>query len=296
VTNTTRPSGEPDGQERLPVEPLDPLIVADILDALALRQDAVERAFDALARRHGAPNEGGAWTWRTLSSAATHDLFIQLRGWVDWLTVRYDLRAEATLVPGCWYRHPVAVEELTALMVAWQAAYQSPPSPASDALVNWHDRCLWPTLHRLNIQLRVWAKCAGGSHHPVSPLSPPTDNHDFTDFLGALLDSITRPATAPHPPARSPDQPINASRIPDLLATGRAVAVLPDDPLSPIRVDGTWYATTRADRDENAQEVEEAGQHRWEPVPADHAEQLDTLLGRRLAASASVRAWGGDPA
>jgi hypothetical protein len=52
----------------------------------------------------------------------------------------------------------VAVEELTALMVAWKAAYSQKEAAPSEALVNWHDRWLWPTLHRLNIQLRV---CAG---------------------------------------------------------------------------------------------------------------------------------------
>ena len=43
-------------------------------------------------------------------------------------------------------------------MVAWKAAYSQKEAAPSEALVNWHDRWLWPTLHRLNIQLRV---CAG---------------------------------------------------------------------------------------------------------------------------------------
>ncbi len=43
----------------VPVEPLDPLLLAEDLEHLATRQEAVERAFDALARRLGdTPKEG----------------------------------------------------------------------------------------------------------------------------------------------------------------------------------------------------------------------------------------------
>jgi hypothetical protein len=56
-----------------------------------------------------------------------------------------------------------------------------PHSPAASvALINWHDRWLWPTLHRLNMQLRVWAKCTGGSHAPSRPTPPATDEASFT--------------------------------------------------------------------------------------------------------------------
>ena len=42
------------------VEPLDPVLVAEVLDALATRQHALEHAFDALNRRVGAPDGLGA--------------------------------------------------------------------------------------------------------------------------------------------------------------------------------------------------------------------------------------------
>lgn len=45
--------------------------------------------------------------------------------------------------------HPIAVEELTALMVSHRAAYDTRSAKASSALVNWHQRALWPTLDSL---------------------------------------------------------------------------------------------------------------------------------------------------
>ena len=83
---------------QLPVEPLDPVLVAEVLDALTTRQHALERAFDALNRRVGAPTKEGPWTWRALGPTQTRVLFGELRDWVDWLTVRYDLRGESHAV------------------------------------------------------------------------------------------------------------------------------------------------------------------------------------------------------
>ena len=178
----------------LPVEPLDPVLLADVLDTLTTRQHALERAFDALNRRVGAPTKEGPWTWRALGPTQTRTLFGELRDWVDWLTVRYELRGEAHAIAACWYRHPVAVEELTALMVAWRGAYLLDQAPPGDTLINWHDRWLWPTLHRLNTQLRVWAKCTAGVHQASPSTSPPTDGDDFAGFL----DAITAPPAPDH--------------------------------------------------------------------------------------------------
>ena len=194
---TTTGGADPPG---LPVEPLDPVLLADVLDALTTRQHALERAFDALNRRVGAPTKEGPWTWRALGPTQTRTLFGELRDWVDWLTVRYQLRGEAHTIAACWYRHPVAVEELTALMVAWRGAYLLDQAPPGDTLINWHDRWLWPTLHRLNTQLRVWAKCTAGVHQASPSTSPPTDGDDFAGFL----EQITAPAGTRRPAVRSP--------------------------------------------------------------------------------------------
>ncbi len=69
----------------------------------------------------------------------------QLDSWTAWLRHRYPL---ARKIPGCWAQHPELVEELTALWLAWQGAYQQPDAPLT-AAADWHDRWLPGVLHRL---------------------------------------------------------------------------------------------------------------------------------------------------
>jgi hypothetical protein len=85
------------------------------------------------------------YCWRNLSSEEQTELWQQLSDWVNWLRGRYPL---ARTLPACWADHPEVVEELTALWLAWRAAYE-----ASDAIptapVDWHDRWLPGLLIRL---------------------------------------------------------------------------------------------------------------------------------------------------
>jgi hypothetical protein len=184
---TDQPSPGPAVGEELAVEPLDPIMVAEVLQALAGRLESLEGLLEAMTDQLVAAPAGGPWSWRHLGPSQTRALFVELRDWVDWLIGRYELRGEAETIPPCWFLHPVAVEELTALMVAWKATYSQKQTAPSDALVNWHDRWLWPTWHRLNIQLRVWTKCTGGSHAPLRPAPPVTDEASFTSFLASLM-------------------------------------------------------------------------------------------------------------
>lgn len=246
---------------QLPVEPLDPVLVAEVLDTLTTRQHALERAFDALNRRVGAPTKEGPWTWRALGPTQTRVLFGELRDWVDWLTVRYELRGEAHAIAACWYRHPVAVEELTALMVAWRGAYVLEQAPPGDTLIHWHDRWLWPTLNRLNTQLRVWAKCTADVHQEGPSTPPPTDSDHFAGFLDTI--------TAPPPPTTG--GPLTSEQVLVLLERGEAVGLLPSDKASPIRHQDTWYAIP----------VEQPPDM-WYPVRPQDAAPLDALLQRRL--------------
>ncbi|GAB3665529.1 hypothetical protein GCM10027596_31850 [Nocardioides korecus] len=86
-----------------------------------------------------------AWSWRNLGDVATKQLWQELTGWVDWLRSRYPL---ARKVPPCWSEHPEVVEELTALWLAWQYAYEERDAPLT-AASDWHDRWLPGVLHRL---------------------------------------------------------------------------------------------------------------------------------------------------
>lgn len=106
----------------------------------------------------GKPNQ---WTWRHLPEDAAAGLWARLRDFVDWLNSRYALDSERQ-IPACWYRHPVAVEELTALLCSWQSVYCG-QDVASDALLAWHAHSLWPCVDRLP-ERSGWQRCRGGEH------------------------------------------------------------------------------------------------------------------------------------
>jgi hypothetical protein len=144
----------------------------DTLDAVTVQQaqaeaDTADTLADLLTRLHhleghlgtdptgsgssqhpdgtAGPEIGAGWCWRHLGPRATATLTAELGGWVDWLRGRYPL---ARRVPPCWASHPELVEELTALWVAWQAAYTHPDAHPT-APADWHDRWLPGLLHRL---------------------------------------------------------------------------------------------------------------------------------------------------
>jgi hypothetical protein len=249
--------------DELPVEPLDPVMLAQVLEALARRLDSLEALVEALTDQLVEAPAGGPWAWRDLGPSQRRALLIELRDWVDWLIARYELRGEAETIPPCWFLHPVAVEELTALMVAWKTAYSRKETAPSDALVNWHDRWLWPTLDRLNVQLHVWAKCTGGSHVPPRPAPPFTDEASFTSFLGEVSPRSD--------PARhiGPAEALDGTAAQAMLSSGDAVALLPDDPWSPFRYRDRWYGVPDGMQDEL-----------WRPVDEERGAQLELMLSR----------------
>ena len=85
------------------------------------------------------------WCWRYAGESATESLWKELGDWVDWIRRRYPLFRR---IPDCWADHPEIVEELTALWLAWQAAYVERDAPLT-AAAEWHDRWLPGVLHRL---------------------------------------------------------------------------------------------------------------------------------------------------
>jgi hypothetical protein len=148
-----------------PLEPLDPVLLAETLAALSDRLSAQEDLLAALVERldrDEAPS--GKWTWRHLTKPQAEKLLAELTDWVTWLVDRYQLDHTRHQIPPCWAEHPVAVEELTGLMVSWKAAYTGPDRPPSDNLIAWHDRWLWPCLTRINEGLQIWNRCRAGQH------------------------------------------------------------------------------------------------------------------------------------
>ena len=167
----TRIWGDDDGLDgpgrptATPIEALDPVLLAETLAALSDRLAAQEDLLAALVERldqDEAP--GGRWAWRHLNQSQQQALLAELTDWVTWLIERYQLDSTRHQIPTCWAQHPTAVEELTALMVAWQSAYAGHNRAPRDDLINWHDRWLWPCLTRLNEQLSVWNACRAGRH------------------------------------------------------------------------------------------------------------------------------------
>ena len=81
--------------------------------------------------------------------------------WVDRLMTDYSLFGDHAPLP-CWQAHPGAVQELAALWRAWIAAALTDAATGtegSEALNVWHDRALWPALHRLTRSHYATSSC-----------------------------------------------------------------------------------------------------------------------------------------
>jgi len=118
----------------------------------------------------GLPLAPTSWCWRTIGPHGAETLWRELRGWVAWIRHRYPL---ARRIPECWPEHPEIVEELTALWLAWQAAYAVADAPLM-AAIEWHDRWLPGVLHRL--ERGPFALDCGAGHAARPPaLYAPSD-------------------------------------------------------------------------------------------------------------------------
>jgi hypothetical protein len=119
------------------------------LDELA--NVATDSTADLLARMEELEHVGAgsrsstAWCWRNIGPQAEEVLWKELDSWVAWIRSRYPL---ARKVPECWAKHPEVVEELSALWLAWQGAYEERDAPLT-AAADWHDRWLPGVLRRL---------------------------------------------------------------------------------------------------------------------------------------------------
>lgn len=161
---------------------------------LELQESLVERV--NLSR----PNR---WAWGFLTRDEAAQLWGELRWFVDHLITRYPLSSDVS-IPPCWYRHTVAVDELTDLYAAWRHAYCSGDQP-SDEMTAWRNRWLWPTLQNLHAHAD-WRECKAQRQH-VEPAArqEPTDD-GFLDFVAQDLNErpgerrSSLPWTADHKP------------------------------------------------------------------------------------------------
>lgn len=136
-------------------------------------------ALEGTAPAHGAATVGYCWREMT-DPKAREELWGVLREWVDWVSARY-LSHGAIRIPACWYRHPVAVEELTALWAGWYAAYHQDDSSPNMLAVDWHQRYFWPTLKHLGD--RIYKVCIERREHVSPRINPYLTDTGFEEFV-----------------------------------------------------------------------------------------------------------------
>lgn len=116
-------------------------------DRIGTLEEAVADISDMLTL-----SPGGPWVWHMLEPDARRKLATELVKWVTWLSDRYlaHLSQETVLkLPSRWFTNPVVVEMMTALYVGYISVYSTQKRNPSVALVEWHERGLWPTIQRL---------------------------------------------------------------------------------------------------------------------------------------------------
>ena len=72
--------------------------------------------------------------WATMTDPETENALDELEDWVFWVVDRYAL--DHRTVPPCWPEHGALIEDLSALRVAWLAAFGITGRP--EAPREWH--------------------------------------------------------------------------------------------------------------------------------------------------------------
>jgi hypothetical protein len=159
----------------------------EAIPELLERMDSVEELAAGLFEEISSFPVGGPWFWAELKPEQAKNLWAELDGFVVWLQNRILRHSSnsAGWIPACWYRHPDAVELLTALMVAHKAAYRSKSAKPGFELTEWFSRALWPTMESLS-QRMTFKNCMEGQGHfdATSPgLQLTAGSADFTTFV-----------------------------------------------------------------------------------------------------------------
>lgn len=158
-------------------------VLPDLLD----RMDSVEELAANLFEELTSYPAGGPWFWEELNPEQRKELWAELDGFVVWLQnriLRHWSNSEGW-IPVCWYRHPDAVEMLTALMVAHKAAYRGKSKKPSFELTEWFSRGLWPTMETFK-QRSTFKYCLEEQRHVDTTnqgLELRTESDDFTAFV-----------------------------------------------------------------------------------------------------------------
>ena len=98
--------------------------------------------------------------WAAHTPEEQRHLLDELGVWVTWLSDHY--RLDRRYVPECWTKHWELIEELSALQLAWEAAYAT--TSHAEAPLGWHER-----LGLARGRLAEWTArtgCRAGEHRP----------------------------------------------------------------------------------------------------------------------------------
>lgn len=160
---------------------------AEVLVDLMDRMDSVEELAANLFEELTSYPAGGPWFWEELNAEQRKELWAELDAFVVWLQnriLRHWSNPEGW-IPACWYRHPDAVEMLTALMVAHKAAYRAKSKKPSFELTEWFSRALWPTMETFR-QRMTFKSCVESREHygaTGSGLELAAESEDFLTFV-----------------------------------------------------------------------------------------------------------------
>jgi hypothetical protein len=133
----------------------------DLVARLDTSEEAIEDALGELDTRIGKLKEQLAELLkkeqekdikpRRWAARATRKDWDDLIDWVDRLNADYAL-LDDYLIPPCWPAHPGVVEELAGLWRSWTRTMiidETAKGSGDTSLTSWHDRWLWPCLHRM---------------------------------------------------------------------------------------------------------------------------------------------------
>lgn len=177
---------------------------------------------------------GGPWLWAELDPKVQRDLWIELDAFVSWLQNRilsHNTSRQSGIAP-CWYKHPDAVEQLTALMVAHKASYNPKTKKASHALVDWFHRALWPTMEIIKAR-GTFKNCIEKREH--KDVEPAGQFAAASEEFSAFLDETAPAPVEPEEPKPAPEAPAESSGQdgegppPWLVAPGTGEISEPDD-------------------------------------------------------------------
>ena len=161
--------------------------LTDVLPEVLDRLDSVEELAANLFEELTSYPAGGPWFWKELKPEQRKELWAELDTFVVWLQnriLRHWSNSEGW-IPACWYRHPDAVELLTALMVAHKAAYGAKSKKPSFELTEWFSRALWPTMETFK-QRSTFKYCLENQSHADSTsqgLELRAESDDFEAFV-----------------------------------------------------------------------------------------------------------------